>query len=360
MNSRERIQTLLNHQIPDRMGLFEHYWGETFPAWNQQGYPQGAIPEKHFDYDIWPAWGWFNSEPFAEQTVIVEEDEERKVVRDGRGATLRYWKNKSGTPEHLSFECVTPEVWKKYREPLLHAGADRIKDTDIENFRKMLADNRAAGKFVTYHNLFVFELMRATLGDVVFLPALLEEPEWIEDFCQVYLDFYIRAYTAVFEKVGKPDGMFIYEDLAFSNGLFCSPKTLKARVMPFHKKLFGFFHDHGLPVIMHSCGDVRKAVDLIREAGVDCLQPLEAKAGVDVRELAKIHGSNLCYMGNINVMKLETNDREVVRDEIVPKLEFLRENRIPYVFHSDHSIPPTVNYDTYQYALELFRKHATY
>jgi uroporphyrinogen decarboxylase len=68
----------------------------------------------------------------------------------------------------------------------------------------------------------------------------------------------------------------------------------------------------------------------------------------------------MAFMGNINVVVLETGDRDLIRREIESKLIPIRERGIPYVFHSDHSIPPTVTYDTYRYALDIYRNLATY
>ena len=45
---------------------------------------------------------------------------------------------------------------------------------------------------------------------------------------------------------------------------------------------------------------------------------------------------------------------------ILPKLKSIRENRIPYVFHSDHSIPRTVTLGTYTSALDIFWKGCRY
>jgi uroporphyrinogen decarboxylase len=79
-----------------------------------------------------------------------------------------------------------------------------------------------------------------------------------------------------------------------------------------------------------------------------------------VVEIAKTYGTQLAYMGNINVVALNTNDRSKVEAEIVPKLTKLKEMRIPYIFHSDHSLPPTISMDTYEYALQLFREYGRY
>lgn len=359
MTSYERIKALLNKDIPDRMGIFEHFWPETLrDYWTKQGYPEGEKPEVYFDYDIFPCGGWFNTEPFMGRREIIKETNEWQIIRDGRGATLKFWKHKSGTPEHIDFEVTTPEKWKEYREPLLEVREERLGNLD--EIRQNLNLAREKKKFAVFGHMGFFEHMRATIGDQNFLPALLLEPDWIKDFCQVYLDHFTKHYELLFQKVGLPDGFFYYEDFGYSNGLFCSPKVLSELIMPYERKLVEFFKSYGLPVILHSCGDIRKAIPLFIEAGFDCLQPMEAKAGCNVIEIAKTYGRQLAYMGNINVIPLSTNDLKQVEVEILPKLKELKRMKIPYIFHSDHSIPPTVNLNTYKYALQLFYVSSNY
>ncbi len=53
MTSRERMTMLLNKKIPDRMGLFEHFWPETIrDCWVNEGYPEGEEPGDYFDFDL--------------------------------------------------------------------------------------------------------------------------------------------------------------------------------------------------------------------------------------------------------------------------------------------------------------------
>jgi uroporphyrinogen decarboxylase len=113
-------------------------------------------------------------------------------------------------------------------------------------------------------------------------------------------------------------------------------------------------------VLIHTCGDIREAVPIIIEAGFDCLQPMEAKAGVDVLKLADAYGNRLAYMGNIDVTVLNKNDRAKVREEVLRKMGGMIERHLPYILHSDHSIPPDVRLETYRYMLELHREHGCY
>jgi uroporphyrinogen decarboxylase len=358
VTSRERVAALLRRELPDRMGIYEHFWGETIrDYWSGQGYPEGASPEDLFDYDLRGAGGWLDTTPFPGFSELLEETDEWQVTRNGYGASLKYWKRKSGTPEHIGFLVNSPQAWAKYREPLFSFDPSRF---DVDAYKRGIAAAHEAGKFAFIGSTFVFELLRGTLGDVMFLESMLADPNWILDFCQVYLDFYQCHYTAIFDAGVRPDAMFIYEDLGFSNGLFCSPGCLRDLIMPFYKELVGFFGSYGLPVILHSCGDVRQAVRLIAEAGFACLQPMEAKAGCNVIELAEEFGDRLAFMGNIDVTVLNTNDRDKVREEVAGKVEALKRLGAAYIFHSDHSIPPDICYDTYRYAVDLFRRHGSY
>jgi len=93
-------------------------------------------------------------------------------------------------------------------------------------------------------------------------------------------------------------------------------------------------------------------IELLIEAGVDCLQPLEAKAGMNLAELKVKYGDRLAFMGNVDVMVLRTNDSGAIRREVMSKLEAGTRGG-GYVFHSDHSIPPEITLESYRFCQEL-------
>ncbi len=102
---------------------------------------------------------------------------------------------------------------------------------------------------------------------------------------------------------------------------------------------------------MHSCGMVEKLVPGMIEAGIDCLQVIEVKAGMDLVELYRRYGERLSFMGGIDVRVLYSNDREQTDAELEAKIPVVKGN-YGYVLHSDHSIPDTVDYDTYRYFVD--------
>jgi uroporphyrinogen decarboxylase len=361
MTSREIIRSIVKEkECPERMGLFEHYWPDTQAEWENQGLPKDVNLDDYFNYDIrFVPGSWFETASLVDGKIIIEENEETYIYRNGWGAKMREWKNKPGTPEHIYFDMVTEEIWReKYRENLLHLDIKRFGNLDEikSTFKKLMSTDR----FVMYNNMFIFEIMRRAMGDVVMLESMYLNPGWIHDFCDVITNNMILHLEYMFEEIGIPDGIWLYEDMGYTQAPFISPKLYREMIFPYHKRIADFIHSYGLPFIMHSCGKVEPYLPHIVEAGIDCLQVLEAKAGQNVINMSDSIENKIAFMGNLNILAFESNDPKRLEEEIIIKLQKIKEKRIPYVFHSDHSIPKTVNLDTYKYALKLFSDYGRY
>lgn len=356
---RATIASLLRREIPERMGLNEHFWPHIIEnAWGAQGVTDGDFVRR-FDLDYEGVCWWGPPGPRKDLEAILEDDGERITRRDAWGAITRQWKHKAGTPEHIGFTCTSPEIWRReFREQLL--ALDVRSSCDPATIKRRLGEIRADDRFAVYASLFVFEDLRRILGDVCMLESLASEPEWITDFCEVMTRKNLEYYALVFREAGLPDGIHIYDDLGYTQGPFCSPRMHRQLIAPWHRKLFGFFKDHGLPVVLHTCGDFRPHLPAIVESGVDCIQACEAKTGMDVVELAKDWKDQLCFMGNLDIRPFESGDRTRITAEVMGKIEGMKRLRAPWIFMSDHSIPPTVTVADYEYALELYRAHGRY
>ena len=135
-----------------------------------------------------------------------------------------------------------------------------------------------------------------------------------------------------------------------------SPDMYRNIIKPSHVYTMDYAKSVNLPVIMHSCGFVEPLLPDMIDAGIDCLQVIEIKAGMDLLKLHKLYGDKIALMGGIDVRALYTNDKEVIDKELESKIPIVKEG-FGFVAHSDHSIPHTVSLETYQYfikkALEL-------
>jgi uroporphyrinogen decarboxylase len=154
------------------------------------------------------------------------------------------------------------------------------------------------------------------------------------------------------------DGAFLSDDLGYQVAPLISPALYRELVYPYHKRLCDHFADHGLKTMLHSDGNVAPLIPHFLEAGFAGLHPLEAKAGLDVRELKAAYGDRLVFLGNIDVRKL-SGTREEIEGEIASKISIAKENG-GYIYHSDHSVPNSVSFENYGFAIELVKRYGSY
>ncbi len=389
MNSREIVNQLLRNRKAERVGVMDGPWTDAIRAWVDQGYPTHIVYKEkgesrwrredgqweeveepgeyeepvaaweYFDYDMVGVGPWFDIMPLRDYDELVSETEEWNIKRNGAGASLKYWKHKMGTPEHIDFRMVSREIWERdYRSYLLDLDPERI---DIKQTRKNFAQAREAGKWAHFGHMFIWELMRQSMGDFTMYTSLITDPAWIHDYNRVYTDFYKKHFAYIFEQVGIPDGIWIYEDLGYKNGLFASPKVLEEVIFPYYKELNDFFHSYDLPVVLHSCGSTAEALPLIVAAGFDALNPMERKAkDNDPFIFAEKYGDKLAFVGGLDVRILESNDKDLIRREVADYIEGMKARGAALLFASDHSLPPTIHLDSYLYALDVYREHMWY
>jgi len=138
-----------------------------------------------------------------------------------------------------------------------------------------------------------------------------------------------------------------------------SPDMYRELIFPAHKRLFDFAHAHKLPVILHCDGFIEPLLPHLINAGIDCLQPIEIKAGMDLLKLKRLYGDRLTLIGGMDINVLETND--------LASIDALLERTIPavmagggYILQSDHSVSHRVNYKTYRHFVEHGLRLGTY
>jgi uroporphyrinogen decarboxylase len=107
-----------------------------------------------------------------------------------------------------------------------------------------------------------------------------------------------------------------------------------------------------MKVVVHSCGYVEPFVPGLIEAGMDCLQAMEVKAGMDLPRLCRRFGDRISFFGGIDIREIASNDRGRIAAELERKVPPVLASGAGYILHSDHSIPPEVEHDTLRYFFE--------
>ena len=376
MTGKERIGRLLQHRPADRVGLFEVFWAETAQQWAAEGhFPSPELVEDHFHLDLrrcrpldlvadldlgetvaaeadTTQLGYAGSRRAARRReVLVDETETTRLVRDGNGAVLRWLKGASGVPEHVDFLVKDRRGWEEHLRPHLLNAANHVRRIDFEFYRGMRAYCARQGLFLTCGVVGPFDLMTPMCGHEHLLAGMALDPDWASDMADLYSRLTIELLELLFEREGLPDGLWVWEDLAFKQRPFMSPAMYRQLLLPAHRRLFQWARARELPVIFHSDGFVEPLLPDLIEAGIDCLQPLEVKAGMDLLRVKQQFGDRLTLIGGMDARVLETNNSEAVEAELARKLPGAMAGG-GYILQVDHSVSSRVNYATYRHFVE--------
>jgi uroporphyrinogen decarboxylase len=351
MASYERVHNALARQPVDEIPFMLDLWDETQQRYRQEGHlAEGTDLVDHFGQDL-RVGGWLDSTADLDfGAVTLEETEETILQLDGNGAKLRRPKHHAGTPEHVDFTVRDRASWLEHARPfLLEIDRRRIPLDDYRKQRRLAAEQQ---KFFTWHGVAPFEQMHPVCGHEHMLMGMALDPGWIQDMVDVYVNLTINHLEVLFAEEGRPDGLFFYEDMGFKSKPFMSPTMYEQLIMPGHKRLFDFAHSQGCKVIVHSCGYVEPLIPGLIKGGMDCLQAMEVKAGMDLPRLFQRFGSQIAFFGGIDVRTLISNDPEQIDSELAKKITPVIAGGGGYILHTDHSEPPQIDYDTIWYFIK--------
>ncbi|MCP4640328.1 MAG: hypothetical protein GY851_07850, partial [bacterium] len=203
------------------------------------------------------------------------------------------------------------------------------------------------------------EMIWRIMGTENVLLKLYEDRDRMARFLERIGDFLVGVVNAeIAAAEGRLNGFYIWGDIAYDQGMFFAPDVWRDLYKPQLKRICDAIHAAGLKAVYHGCGNALPVFDDLLEAGVDCYNPIEAKAGLDVVDLKRQFGSRVAWNGNLDVTVLATNDEDKVRREVLRKLNAAKGGG--YIPQSDHSMPDNVAPGTYDLVVKLIREYGNY
>ncbi len=352
MTSRERFSRMYAHKEADRVPITDIPWQGTISRWQREGMPAGADWREYFGVDKVEGISVDISPRYP--CTVVEDNARYQIVTSPWGVTMKQFKEEDSTPEFLDFKVCTPEAWEEAKARMAYS-PDRIP---WDYLRDAYPRWKAEGSWIQAGFWFGFDVTHSWMaGTEILLIALLEEPEWVKDMFDTYLSRCIACFDAVWDAGYVFDEIYWPDDMGYKGTPFFSNQTYRDLLQPFHRRAVEWAHAKGLQAHLHSCGDVMPLIPDILDTGVDALNPLEVKAGMEPLRLKKEAGDRLVLHGGINAVLWD--DKEAIVAEIERLVPALKENG-GYIFSSDHSIPNTVSLENFREIVAAVKRAGAY
>lgn len=360
MTSRERVQAVLNHEIPDSVPIIlgvSNATGIKMKPYRGIKSILGIDAPDEYIYD-WPELG----------TAKIDEQTMKRLHSDVRGVLDRFpqqvqERNKNREPGSPCIDDwgigqieIEPGVWFPGHHPL--SDATSIEELEAytgwpqmddpyrvahvgEQAAKLAKDNQYA-IMATPWLMFPLERAFGLQGMDKFLMNLALYPEFAEALLKKNLAFCKQHMGNFLDAIGENiDIIKIGDDLGSQDRLMISPKMYRRMLKPLHAELIDFIKSKTkAKVFFHTDGDVFDLIEDFIEIGVDVLNPIQTSAGKmsDLHALKEQYGDRLVFCGAIDTQRiLPSGTPQEVRDEVKRVIEILGEGG-GYMVASVHTI----------------------
>jgi len=382
MTPRERYKAVIHFRKPDVLPWCESFYDEAILKWFRQGLPADELTIIEWEMSRggtllvnWPTvrgfnpYTYFGCQSFSgcvvpvdvgpiprfKLRVLRENDRYTELLTESGAVAKRFRKAEYtwySMPMFIEFPVRDRESWEEYKKRLNPKDPRRYpKDWEKDAYLEVFESYQGGNTLLRFTGFYGFgaEIMGIPTFNVMFY----KDPALMHDMAEYWEYFTIETIREAVETLkDRIDMIFWWEDLAEKHGPCISPKLYKEFFLPHYKKVTGFLRKNKIDrILMDSDGNINPLLDLIIEAGITGVWPLEVNSGMDAISLKRRHGNKLFLAGNLDKRELAKGG-EAMRREVDSKVPALKEmgGYIPGVDHLVHV----------EFTLQTFQEYAEY
>ncbi len=130
-------------------------------------------------------------------------------------------------------------------------------------------------------------------------------------------------------------------------------------VTPYLKQLVAGYRDMGFYVIKHTDGNIMGILDSLLSTQPHALHSLDPQGDIDMAEIKKLVGDQVCLIGNVNCATLQSGTEA----EVIENCRYTLQHGMPgggYVFGTSNCIYTGVPLERYELMLDVWRNEGNY
>lgn len=301
MTSRERVLAAFDFQPPDRIPRFDSFW-DLPEDWIRRLGPAEQLSEIAIRV---PDEGTLPS-----RARVLRRDGDWTCRVDSWGRTVR---ERSGSYFSETIDVPIPEG----------------VDPDSVDFEPPELDSRYETRETAPETQCVFgktggPYLRTSFirGQEQFLMDIAGDPPLARALADKMADHLIGVAREQIRRWSlQGTGVWIYDDMASNRGPMFSPESFEKVLLPAYRRMIKEYKQAGAKyVVLHSDGNIMPILDMLVDAGIDGLHPLERRAGMEAALLRSRYPTLVLIGGMCNtdtlirgpVSRVETECRDLI------------------------------------------------
>ena len=253
-----------------------------------------------------------------------------KLAEEHGCATVNWETNRAWDRWGMEFDIEAPSGFFNYAHPLSDLDEEMLANfktpdlNDMDNLFSFAMEEKEkySDDYLVFVNGYcgIFERSFNMVGFEDFMALLAIEPELAYGLMEKVTDYKVEIAKECIKR-GFPMAHH-GDDMGTQLSTFLSVPMFRELIKPHLKRLFRVYKDAGLPIQMHTCGNVTDYIPDLIDIGLDVLEPVQAC--MDFELIKREYGKDLCFYGGIDTQHLLTFEKpEVVYDHTLRVIDIL-------------------------------------
>lgn len=285
LTHKERVRRALQYQPLDRIPTQINYTADM-----------GKKMAEYFKVAIKDLPGFLDN-----HFVRVDIDWPQNLSKDGK-VMYDWWGVGFSVNEEGYFVSTNPLVETKDLDTYSWPDPDEIHL--LTEAERVLREDAGQHFVVPNFGFALFERAWALRGLDTFLMDMALDPAFAEDLLDRILNIQLKLIHR-FISLGV-DGGYFGDDYGAQKNMLFSPKMWRKFIKPRLARMFASFREIGLPVLMHSDGQIQAIIPDLIEIGLTALNPVQPEV-LDHAWLRKEFNESLAYYGGVSTQSILPN-----------------------------------------------------
>ena len=193
---------------------------------------------------------------------------------------------------------------------------------------------------------------------MAFVEQLAEKPQELKDNAARQVDAALSRAERL-KPSGVLDGFALCSDYCFNDGPFLSPTMFDEFVTPYLARLTAGYRELGYYVIKHTDGNIMPILDSLVSTRPHALHSIDPQGHVDIAEVKRRAGRQVCLIGNVSCAMLDTGTDE----QVVESTRYALRSGMPgggYIFSTSNCIYTGMPLRRYELMLDVWRREGNY
>ena len=228
-----------------------------------------------------------------------------------------------------------------------------ITDEDVRQIKEAVEEaNGEIAVFGSTRSAFGFLFILLGLENMA--DAIYNEPELLQEIIEAADDFWTRLGLKLIEC--GCDALYVANDMGMNGRTLISPNQLREFFFPSFRKQVQTWKAAGAKVLLHSCGNIDAVLEDLADIGIDAINNIQVRAGMDLARTKEKIGDRVTIVGNVDATGIMCQSDKSLIDNAIRQVVETAGQDGALIIATDHSFHEGIPSENVVYFLEKARE----